>query len=215
MPRCFYIQKLHVAAAFAAASLLLAVLAGCDRQPAKPQAAVPAVATETRAEPTPPNETPPSDKKQFVGSKTCYDCHTKFYEIWSTSRHGLAMQPYSAAFAKKELKPQVNDVVIGKQAFRAETGEKQGWVREKHGDKETRAIGSPMSWAARTPTISLRRCPRAVCRSCPSPTTSISRPGTTRRPAVCVTFPIAACATRPCPGPTGSSPSTPPASIAT
>ncbi len=138
MPRCFYIQKLHVAAAFAAASLLLAVLAGCDRQPAKPQAAVPAVATETRAEPTPPNETPPSDKKQFVGSKTCYDCHTKFYEIWSTSRHGLAMQPYSAAFAKKELKPQVNDVVIGKQAFRAETGEKQGWVREKHGDKETR-----------------------------------------------------------------------------
>ena len=73
-----------------------------------------------------------------MGSKTCYDCHTKFYELWSTSRHGLAMQPYSPAFAKKELKPQTAEVVIGKQSFRAEIGEKQGWVRETNGDKETR-----------------------------------------------------------------------------
>ena len=70
-----------------------------------------------------------------MGSKTCYDCHTKFYELWSNSRHGLAMQPYSPEFAKKELKPQTADVVIGKQSFRAEVGEKQGWVRQWDGDK--------------------------------------------------------------------------------
>ena len=86
----------------------------------------------------PPSATSPSGKKQFAGSKTCYDCHTKFYELWSTLRHGLAMQPYSPEFAKKELKPQTAEVVIGKQSFRAEIGEKQGWVREKDGDKETR-----------------------------------------------------------------------------
>ncbi|MGA2257666.1 MAG: tetratricopeptide repeat protein [Thermoguttaceae bacterium] len=127
---------IHLAPTFAAASLLLSLLAGCDRQPARPPAEVPAVSTEAKAEPTQPIEASPTDKKQFVGSKTCYDCHAKFYEIWSTSRHGMAMQPYNEAFAKKELKPQVNEVVIGKQSFRAEIGEKQGWIRETSGDKD-------------------------------------------------------------------------------
>ena len=85
-----------------------------------------------------PTATAPSSssaKKQFAGSKTCYDCHAKFYDLWATSRHGLAMQAYSPAFAKKELQPQKDDVVIGKQSFRAEIGEKQGWVRERTADK--------------------------------------------------------------------------------
>ncbi len=47
------------------------------------------------------------------------------------------MQAYSTAFAKKELRPQKDDVVIGKQSFRAEIGDKQGWVRQRDGDKET------------------------------------------------------------------------------
>ena len=131
MPNRCRIPKIDVAPALAA-GLLLMVLAGCDRQPAKLQATV--VARSAEAGPTPPLPASPSDKKQFVGSKTCYDCHTKFYELWSTSRHGLAMQPYSAAFAKKELKPQAVDVVIGKQSFRAEIGEHQGWVRQTGGD---------------------------------------------------------------------------------
>ena len=40
------------------------------------------------------------------------------------------MQPYSAAFALKELKPQAADVAIGRESFRAEIGEKEGWFRE-------------------------------------------------------------------------------------
>jgi Flp pilus assembly protein TadD len=122
--------KIHFAPALAAAGLLLVALTGCDRQ---------ATIIEKSAGAAPPPLTAsPSGKKQFVGSKTCYDCHAKFYELWSTSRHGLAMQPYSPAFAKKELKPQPGDVVIGKQSFRAQIGEQQGWIREKTGDKETR-----------------------------------------------------------------------------
>ena len=44
MPRSSRIYAIDVVTAFAAASSLLAVLSGCDRQPAKPQAAGPAVA---------------------------------------------------------------------------------------------------------------------------------------------------------------------------
>ena len=82
---------------------------GCGRQTADPQAEVSGHRPKPEAEPPRPGETSPPGKKQFVGSKTCYDCHTKFYELWSTSRHGLAMQPYSPEFAKKELKPQADD----------------------------------------------------------------------------------------------------------
>ncbi len=127
---------IHLASAFFPAGLLLLALAGCDRQSAKPQAAV--FEKSAEAAPARPVADSPSGKKPFAGSKTCYDCHAKFYEIWSASRHGLAMQPYSPAFAKKELKPQADEVLIGKQSYRAETGAQQGWVREKEGDKETR-----------------------------------------------------------------------------
>ena len=115
----------------AASFVLLLAVAGCDRLAAQPQAessvVAPTAAKVTRA------STASSRMAAFVGSKTCFDCHAKFYELWSTSRHGLAMQPYSAAFARKELKPQAADVTIGGQSFRAEIGENQGWVREKDG----------------------------------------------------------------------------------
>ena len=29
----------------------------------------------------------------WAGSRSCRDCHEKFYQLWSTSFHGLAMQP--------------------------------------------------------------------------------------------------------------------------
>ena len=34
----------------------------------------------------------------YAGSKSCIGCHGKFYQLWATSRHGLAMQPYTACF---------------------------------------------------------------------------------------------------------------------
>ncbi|MCK5011784.1 MAG: hypothetical protein KAS98_14915, partial [Deltaproteobacteria bacterium] len=32
----------------------------------------------------------------ITGSTSCRSCHEKFYQLWSTSYHGLAMQPYTA-----------------------------------------------------------------------------------------------------------------------
>jgi tetratricopeptide (TPR) repeat protein len=66
----------------------------------------------------------------YAGSKSCIECHGKFYQLWSTSRHGLAMQPYSPEFAKANLTPQQKDVAIGKYRYRADIGPRVGWVLE-------------------------------------------------------------------------------------
>ena len=56
----------------------------------------------------------------FAGSKNCKECHEKFYQLWSTSFHGLAMQPYTAALAKERLTPRQTALVIGKRKYRAD-----------------------------------------------------------------------------------------------
>lgn len=56
----------------------------------------------------------------YAGSQSCRQCHEKFYALWANSRHGLAMQPYSAAFAKQNLRPQQQDIVVGQSRYRAD-----------------------------------------------------------------------------------------------
>ena len=66
----------------------------------------------------------------FAGSSSCRECHAKFYTLWSTSFHGLAMQPYTETLAKEKLSPQQGDVIIGKNRYRAEIGSGGGYVLE-------------------------------------------------------------------------------------
>ena len=73
----------------------------------------------------------------YAGSKSCMECHERFYQLWSTSKHGLAMQPYSAEFAKTKLTPQASDLVIGKLKYRADLT--KGVISET-GPKGTEAI---------------------------------------------------------------------------
>ena len=56
----------------------------------------------------------------YAGSSSCRECHEKFYTLWSTSMHGLAMQPYTPDFAKARLTHPQRDVVIGKLKYRAD-----------------------------------------------------------------------------------------------
>ena len=72
-----------------------------------------------------------SSNQEFAGAANCRPCHEPFYQKWVTSRHGLAMQPYNAEFARKELTPQAGEVKIGAYSFRAETGPESGWVLER------------------------------------------------------------------------------------
>ena len=39
----------------------------------------------------------------YSGSQSCRACHAAFFELWSTSHHGLAMQPFTPDFARREL----------------------------------------------------------------------------------------------------------------
>ena len=65
---------------------------------------------------------------RYSGSARCRDCHEEFYRLWSTSHHGLAMQPFTAALAREQLTLQKQDIVIGDYRYRAEIG--TGQVRE-------------------------------------------------------------------------------------
>jgi len=72
----------------------------------------------------------------YAGSASCRECHEKFYTLWSTSFHGLAMQAYTTELAKTKLTPQTNDIVAGKHHFRADL--QSGVVIERTATNETR-----------------------------------------------------------------------------
>jgi len=74
----------------------------------------------------------------YAGSVSCRECHEKFYQLWSTSRHGLAMQPYTAEFACKELTPQGNEIKIGNSSYRADLSGSTGFVREREAGRGKR-----------------------------------------------------------------------------
>ena len=77
-------------------------------------------------------EKKPAPKVQgYAGSVSCRECHERFYQLWSTSFHGLAMQPYTPQFAKAKLIPQKKDITIGKSSYEADISRDKGWVVEK------------------------------------------------------------------------------------
>lgn len=53
----------------------------------------------------------------YAGSTSCRECHEKFYTLWATSHHGLAMQPVNADFIRSELVPATNEIVVGSASF--------------------------------------------------------------------------------------------------
>ena len=91
----------------------------------------------------------------YAGSESCIKCHKKFYQLWATSRHGLAMQPYTSEFVRAHLTPQQKDVIIGKYRYRADIAPKAGWVLEIDPTGKKKNTPSSMSWGARTSIISL------------------------------------------------------------
>jgi tetratricopeptide (TPR) repeat protein len=83
-------------------------------------------------------EQPDAKVDRYAGSVSCRECHERFYELWAPSHHGLAMQPYTAEFAKANLTPQAEEIRVGKYGYRAWVGPKEGFVQEQGPDGETR-----------------------------------------------------------------------------
>jgi tetratricopeptide (TPR) repeat protein len=51
-----------------------------------------------------PNQGEQAYDDEYYGSVGCKQCHAKFYELWSPSHHGLAMQAITPAFVKGEIR---------------------------------------------------------------------------------------------------------------
>ncbi|KAF1077847.1 tetratricopeptide repeat protein [Halodesulfovibrio sp. MK-HDV] len=72
-----------------------------------------------------------ADDSQFAGSKSCKDCHARFYDLWATSRHGTALQPFTESFAKNQLSPQSKAISIGDATFLYTNTNGAGAIEEK------------------------------------------------------------------------------------
>ncbi|MBN2319057.1 MAG: tetratricopeptide repeat protein [Acidobacteria bacterium] len=74
----------------------------------------------------------------YSGSQSCLQCHEKFYRLWATSHHGLAMQPFTAELFQTKLTAQVDSLIIGDSDYSVAFDGKQAWVRERgpEGDGE-------------------------------------------------------------------------------
>jgi tetratricopeptide (TPR) repeat protein len=59
----------------------------------------------------------PGDTSHLAGSGSCRECHAVFFERWSTSFHGLAMQPHTGDFARDHLTPPAGPVVVRGRRF--------------------------------------------------------------------------------------------------
>ena len=67
-----------------------------------------------------PSDLGGSKDDEHIGSASCRECHARFYGLWATSHHGLAMQPYTARLAKEKLQPHKDEITIGKSRYRAD-----------------------------------------------------------------------------------------------
>ncbi|MEW6584212.1 MAG: tetratricopeptide repeat protein [Nitrospirota bacterium] len=74
----------------------------------------------------------------YAGSVSCRECHEKFYELWSTSHHGLTMQPYTKAFAEKNITPQTEDITVKNKSYRFDI--KKGEVSGKFKRRNKRYV---------------------------------------------------------------------------
>lgn len=80
--------------------------------------------------PQSPPGSPAGDNASFTevfaagvtGSKGCRECHERFYQLWSTSFHGLAMQTFTPKLAKEKLAEPTGDLAAGELRYRADIG---------------------------------------------------------------------------------------------
>ena len=111
-----------------------------------------------------------------TGSKGCRECHERFYQLWSTSFHGLAMQAFTPKLAKEKLTEPAGDLAAGAPRYRADIGGDAGWVIER-GPGGERKYRIDYAMGGRTCSTSSLPWRKGACRSSPSPTMCGRRSG--------------------------------------
>ena len=72
--------------------------------------------------------------REYAGSASCRECHADFYELWSTSHHARALQPWSPELAGY-LPPQPEPIEADGMLYQAKITSERGWVVEE-GERE-------------------------------------------------------------------------------
>src|SRR5579863_8286858 len=67
---------------------------------------------------------------KYAGSEKCRACHAAFYDRWSTSRHGLAMQPFTPDFARRNLTTNTQPIHAGRAQYIVDLSDKGATMRE-------------------------------------------------------------------------------------
>lgn len=73
-------------------------------------------------------------QSDFSGSESCLGCHERFYELWSTSHHGLAMQPITAKFIADEVTLGQDEIFMEDSFYKAVAEDSLLFIQEKKGD---------------------------------------------------------------------------------
>ena len=91
-----------------------------------------------RASQKEPSQTLEADEGEalWAGSGSCRQCHQEFDQLWSTSFHGLAMQPFTHELAQAKLGPCPADIKVGSAHYRVELTANAAVVRERGNDGE-------------------------------------------------------------------------------
>ncbi len=72
-----------------------------------------------------------SEGKGYAGSPSCRECHEKFYELWATSHHGLAMQEFTAELDRRQLTPLATEIKINGYNYGYKIKDSSGWIIER------------------------------------------------------------------------------------
>jgi Tfp pilus assembly protein PilF len=70
------------------------------------------------------------EQPAYVGSGKCQGCHAEFYNLWSTSHHGLAMQAFTPEFARLNLVIPDAPMPAGHSKYAIKCGPQGGWMEE-------------------------------------------------------------------------------------
>lgn len=90
-----------------------------------------------RAPDTAATPTPTAAREGLAGSASCRTCHERFYRLWSTSFHGLAMQPWGPGVAGA-IQGTSAPLRIGGQEYVVEVTPERGTVVERGPEGERR-----------------------------------------------------------------------------
>lgn len=71
----------------------------------------------------------------YTGSVSCRECHEKFYELWASSHHGLAMQPITNTFLQNEITPQIEEIFLEGKHYQAMVQDTFLFVKERSQEK--------------------------------------------------------------------------------